>query len=506
MSSLIPGYEYDIFISYRQKDNKYDGWVTEFVNNLKRELEATFKEDISIYFDENPHDGLLETHDVDESLKDKVKCLVFMPIISQTYCDPKSFAWRNEFLVFKKFANDDEFGLKVKLANGNVASRILPVRIHELEADDKALLENELGTLRSVDFIFISPGVNRPLRINEDHPNDNTNHTFYRDQINKVANAVKEILNSLQGNNLSVQAKMNSSKRDIHSGRSKLRIGAAIISALIISLVLFYFWKPGSSANQLSDPSVAVLAFIDLSENKDQEWFSDGLTEEILNSLSKMPGLKVSARTSSFYFKGKDVPVPQIAEMLGVEHVVEGSVRRIGDHLRITIQLVRAKDGFHLWSKTFDDKADDLFRVQTEIAETIARLLVHEFSPESAKLLQQDKTDNTEAYEYYLKGMFYHTRYHYYRKKEDFKRSESMFLKSISHDPRFASAYAELANLYDSHSVPFLDSDEHNYWWNSRDSLVKIAYRINPYASGVLHIKGYTFFTTLNPVPDSAFF
>jgi hypothetical protein len=102
MASLIPGYEYDIFISYRQRDNKHDGWVTEFVNNLKGELESTFKEEISVYFDINPHDGLLETHDVDESLKSKLKCLVFIPIISRTYCDPKSFAWVHEFKAFKE--------------------------------------------------------------------------------------------------------------------------------------------------------------------------------------------------------------------------------------------------------------------------------------------------------------------------------------------------------------------------------------------------------------------
>ena len=92
MPSLISGFEYDIFISYRHKDNKYDGWVSEFVANLKKELEATLKDDVSIYFDENPHDGLLETHQVDQSLSAKVKSLVFIPIISQTYCDPRSFA------------------------------------------------------------------------------------------------------------------------------------------------------------------------------------------------------------------------------------------------------------------------------------------------------------------------------------------------------------------------------------------------------------------------------
>jgi tetratricopeptide (TPR) repeat protein len=199
MASIVPGYEYDIFISYRQKDNKYDGWVTEFVDNLKRELEATFKEDISIYFDENPLDGLLEIHDVDASLKEKLKCLVFIPIISRTYCDPKSFAWTHEFKAFVEQVTNDQFGLKVKLLNGNVARRVLPVRIHDLDYDDLRLCEGILdGVLRSVDFIYKSPGVNRPLRANEDHPQDNLNKIYYRDQINKLANAIDEIISSLK--------------------------------------------------------------------------------------------------------------------------------------------------------------------------------------------------------------------------------------------------------------------------------------------------------------------
>ena len=154
MPSIIEGYSYDILFSYRQKDNKHDGWVTEFVSQIKGELEATFKEDISIYFDENPHDGLLETHSVDKSLEDKLKCLIFIPIISQTYCDPKSFAWQHEFCAFNILAKGDSFGRDIKLASGNFASRILPVKIHDLEPEDKALLEEKLGgVLRGIEFV-----------------------------------------------------------------------------------------------------------------------------------------------------------------------------------------------------------------------------------------------------------------------------------------------------------------------------------------------------------------
>jgi dienelactone hydrolase len=199
MPSLIPGFEYDIFISYRQKDNKYDGWVTEFVDRLNRELESTFKEDISVYFDINPHDGLLETYDVDASLEDKLSCLIFIPIVSRTYCDPKSFAWDHEFKAFVNQASQDRFGLKIKLPNGNVANRVLPVRIHELDAEDIKLCESVIGGfLRGVDFIYKSSGVNRPLRAHEDHPYDNQNKTYYRDQINKVANAIDEIIIGLK--------------------------------------------------------------------------------------------------------------------------------------------------------------------------------------------------------------------------------------------------------------------------------------------------------------------
>jgi dienelactone hydrolase len=198
VSSIIEGYNYDIFISYRQKDNKYDGWVTEFVDHLKKELEATFKEEISVYFDINTHDGLLETHDVDASLKEKLKCLVFIPIISRTYCDPKSFAWEHEFKAFVEQASEDQFGLKIKLPNSNVASRVLPVRIHDLDDNDLKQCELMLGSvLRGIEFIYKEPGVNRSLSP-KDNEEKNLNNTNYRNQINKVALTVKDIIESMK--------------------------------------------------------------------------------------------------------------------------------------------------------------------------------------------------------------------------------------------------------------------------------------------------------------------
>jgi Tol biopolymer transport system component len=271
MASIIPGYEYDIFISYRQKDNKHDGWVTEFVDNLKGELEATFKEEISVYFDINPHDGLLETHDVDESLKEKLKCLIFIPIISRTYCDPKSFAWEHEFKAFIELASHDQFGLKIKLPNGNVASRVLPIRIYDLNETDLELCETLLGgVMRGIEFIYSEPGVNRPLKPDDDEK-ISLKRTKYRNQINKVGNAIQEILSGLQiepinlvkekllkkeSSELSVISKVLKKSTSLvgpdkrkEERKKYLWLGAGVL--LFVAVIAIIIWSPGSEV-QLS--------------------------------------------------------------------------------------------------------------------------------------------------------------------------------------------------------------------------------------------------------------
>jgi adenylate cyclase len=416
MASLIPEYEYDIFISYRQKDNKYDGWVTEFVDNLKRELEATFKEDVSVYFDINPCNGLLETHDVDASLKGKLKCLVFIPIISQTYCDSKSFAWQHEFVAFNQMAKEDHFGRDIRLAGGNVASRILPIKIHDLDAEDKTLLEHELGgVLRCIEFIYKSSGVNRPLRANEDHPQENLNKTYYRDQVNKIANAVKEIIGSLKSPSSSVGIPTKKDSSNIFK------------------------------SNPEPFESIAVLPFANMSSDPEQEFFSDGISEEIINMLAQVPGLKVAGRTSSFSFKGKNQDLRLIGEQLNVNHILEGSVRKSGNKIRITAQLIKVSDGYHLWSEKYDRELEEIFDIQDEISLAILNAIKIKLFAAAKEAVLKKYTDNTEAYQLYLQGRFF---YNKFAGADSFHKAIDYFTAAIKIEPEYALAYAGMAYSY----------------------------------------------------------
>ena len=153
-----------------------------------------------------------------------------------------------------------------------------------------------------------------------------------------------------------------------------------------------------------TDKSVAVLPFVAMSSGPDDEYFADGLTEEILNSLAQLPELLVTARTSAFSFKGQDIPIPEVALKLGVAHVVEGSVRRSGERLRITAQLIRANDGFHLWSETYDRSNEDSFGIQGEIAEKIAAALNVVLDDEELARMKSSGLRNPEAFVAYQKG------------------------------------------------------------------------------------------------------
>jgi len=198
-----------------------------------------------------------------------------------------------------------------------------------------------------------------------------------------------------------------------------------------------------------NDKSIAVLPFTDMSEKRDQEYFSDGMAEEIIDLLVKVPELRVPARTSSFYFKGKSTQIPQIARELGVAYVLEGSVRKSGNHLRVTAQLIRADNGYHLWSETYDRQLDDVFKMQDEIAEAVVKALkvsLLEREAPSAKL-----TTSSEAYELYLQARSLLNR----DNPDDTLKAYADLQQAVSLDPKFALAWATLAEVLSQDNVPW---------------------------------------------------
>jgi len=201
-------------------------------------------------------------------------------------------------------------------------------------------------------------------------------------------------------------------------------------------------------------PSIAVLPFANMSADVEQEYFSDGLAEEIINALAHLPGIKVTARTSAFSFKGKNVNIAQIANELGVEHVLEGSVRKAGNRIRVTAQLINATDGFHIWSERYDRELNDIFAVQDEIAAAIVTVLEARLAvrPE----VRKHYTPNVAAYEAYLKG-----RYHTWKLTRDsFAQGRVCYEQAIALDPRFALPYAALAEYYHIAGSGMMDAEE----------------------------------------------
>ncbi len=462
MPSLVPNFEYDIFISYRHNDN-LDGWVTDFVQNLEKELRSTLKDTVSIYFDRNPRDGLLETHSVDKSLEGKLKCLIFIPIISQTYCDPKSFAWQHEFCAFNRFAiaplssgegpgvRPDSFGRDIKLSNGNVASRILPIKIHDLDADDKTLLEKELGgVLRAVDFIYKEPGVNRPLKSN-DNKADNLNKTDYRNQVNKVANAIKETIMAIRNPVLRTASTQNPAPNtqrpapSAHRGSLRWKVIGALLLLALATTAGFYFYgqRTTTSDQPILDKSIAVLPFVNMSNDPEQEYFSDGLTEEIIDRLTKIPDLRVISRTSVMEYKKSDKRIPEIAKELGVAFILEGSVRRSGDNLRITVQLIKAENDEHIWSETLDKPMSEIFQMQREIATQLASYFKITLTQSESGRLDGIPTKFISAYDYYLQARELSS-----KRSAENDKAIKLLKQALSVDPHFVEAMANLSNRY----------------------------------------------------------
>ncbi|MFT4754765.1 MAG: adenylate cyclase [Salibacteraceae bacterium] len=195
----------------------------------------------------------------------------------------------------------------------------------------------------------------------------------------------------------------------------------------------------------IKDKTIAVLPFLNMSSSEDNEFFSDGITEEIINALAKIDSLKITSRTSSFFFKGKNLPISEIGDKLNVSTILEGSVRRSGDSVRITAQLIQVAEDFHFWSETWDRKLENIFEIQDEISLLIAEKLREHFGHfEIQEHLVPKQTDSIIAYEFCLKAKFYHNKWN----PEDVKKAISFYEKALSLDPTYSEAYLGLAYGY----------------------------------------------------------
>ena len=235
------------------------------------------------------------------------------------------------------------------------------------------------------------------------------------------------------------------------SRRTRLYVALALGVGLVVAIGALRAWhllagrhetarvdSTGTADSAVTQKSVAVLPFTDMSEKRDQEYFSDGLSEELIDVLTKIPNLRVPARTSSFSFKGKSATIGEIAHALGVTHVLEGSVRKAGDHMRITAQLVRADNGFHLWSQTYDREVRDVFAVQDDIAHAVAQQL------KTALLMPAEaekQTNSVEAHTLYLKARYVAGR----DTSADLEQAVALYEQALQLDPNYAQAWAWLA-------------------------------------------------------------
>jgi TolB-like protein/tetratricopeptide (TPR) repeat protein len=253
-------------------------------------------------------------------------------------------------------------------------------------------------------------------------------------------------------------------------------IGALAVLAIVVVIVDRFVPRDSTSEKQAppldatvsSTKSIAVLPFLDMSQAKDQEYFADGITEELLNLLARNPGIKVIGRTSSFQFKGKNEDLRVIGEKLGVNHLLEGSVRKAGDKVRITAQLIRAGDGSHVWSETYDRELNDVFAVQDDIAGEVVRALkVTLLGPPAAP-----RTLDPETHALFLQGQFFLSR----KSPDDMQRSIDYFEQALARDPTFAPAWVGVGAA----SFNLTNSIERDKWFAKARAAAQKAIELAP--------------------------
>jgi len=292
------------------------------------------------------------------------------------------------------------------------------------------------------------------------------------------------------------------------AGKTGKKLNYIVVAALVLALSYFVFDKivfdsgrdttgistavqvapqqPAETESARADNSIAVLPFVNMSSDEEQEYFSDGLSEELLNLLARIPELKVAARTSSFSFKDKDLAIPEIASRLKVAHVLEGSVRKHGNQIRITAQLIQADNGYHLWSETYDRQLDDIFQIQEDIAIAVVGALRVTLLGETPKIRKTDP----KAYQLFLEGQYLKRQL----SSDSLNRAVEAFKQAVEIDPAYVPAWAELADTYIWGGRP----DELSYEEATAlaDQAIQIAISTDPDYAFAYYVRGISWFFT----------
>ena len=318
--------------------------------------------------------------------------------------------------------------------------------------------------------------MNRPFRAHEEHPHDNLNKMFYRDQINKVSNAIKEIIVGIKSkgtvNVENLRPSQSEPKRPIKSSNKILFSWIGII--LILLVVYFYYQnqKARAPAVEYIDKSIAVLPFADISENHDQAYFSEGMMIEIMDHLFKIDSLRIIPRNSTVSYKDSSKPIKEIAKELRVSNLITGSVRKSGGRVKISVQLIRGEDEHHLWQQTYEREIADVFSVQSDVAQQIAVALKAQITPEVKLRIEAIPTPDQQAYELFLKGRNEYNKVWADLGSDHAKRGIEYLNQAIAIDDKFSNAYAALGEAYWllAHYHPDYTTD---YWKKSKENLNK---------------------------------
>jgi TolB-like protein/Flp pilus assembly protein TadD len=237
---------------------------------------------------------------------------------------------------------------------------------------------------------------------------------------------------------------MKGKLKQIEKKSGALKWISAAVLVTVSAFAIWFFTRQNKIVQPVIQNSIAVLPFVNMSNDADQEYFSDGISEEIINKLAQIHALKVTGRTSSFSFRGKDLDLQEIGKKLNVSHILEGSVRKSGNTLRITAQLIKVEDGFHLYSKNFDREIEDIFTIQDEISLSILDAIKLEILGEEREAVLKKYTDNVEAYQLYLNGRFHMNKF----TPDDLFKAIEFFDAAIAIDSTHAIAYADKAFCY----------------------------------------------------------